>query len=89
MNNNIENKIVYLNDACKIYKRSLDLSNSKKLWFKTPAGLKYNCKNCKKILYTEPYGSYEYCQSCYNNWNKNTDKKSDFKIDNDDVDFID
>ena len=37
---------------------------------KTPAGIKYNCFKCKKIIETQPYGSYKYCLRCFNTWKK-------------------
>jgi len=49
--------------------------------------LKYNCKQCHKIMYTQPYGSYKYCLSCFNEWEKN---KRNWKRNKDvDIDFID
>ena len=86
----MNNNIIFLKDVWNYYKDSLDfseLSPAERFGHRTPAGLKYNCLNCKKILFTGPYGSYEYCQSCYYKWQKKP--KPSFKINNEDIDFID
>ena len=72
--------IVYLKDV-KFEKQSIGE--------RTPAGLKYNCKTCKKVLYTKPYGSYDYCINCFNNYYKKDKPKPKPKYNIDEVDFID
>ncbi len=59
-------KIIYLNDITY---------EGKKEFKRTPAGIKYNCCNCNKIMYTEKCGSYKYCLNCFNKWNKNKNTK--------------
>ena len=73
-------QIVYLEDV-KFEKESM--------WDCTPAGIKYNCKNCHTILFTKHYGSYAYCINCFNKYEKNKNKPPTPKYNIDEVAFLD
>ena len=73
-------KFVYLYDL-KFVKKNI--SDTK------PDYIEYNCKTCKKKMLTGPYGSYIYCLSCFNKWEKREIDKTKRKVNNNCVEFID
>ena len=53
-----------------------DIKTNKQKDGKLPAGIKYNCFKCKKNMVTQNYGSYKYCLSCFNKWEKTMKNKT-------------
>ena len=70
-----------------IYLDNIEYEGKGQLFAKVPTGLKYNCFNCKKIIITQPFGSYKYCIQCFNRWNKQHKQKMIINTNNDE--FID